>query len=198
MPIKILWKASSPWGDYGTCAVHGDGEHVGTNGDRVFHLHRSGTFVPPMTFPGIGVTVVTDAFRRRLESAPFGNLGFRPVVKAHIVQLEWRDWDPDGDPADMPDSGEPEDLLSERPHDPALAREIGDLWEVVFPVGAVVDRILGPGGAATGIVVRAESWTGADFFRAEGVLHQFVSERAQDWLGDELQDWVAFRECRIQ
>src|SRR5262245_26881145 len=102
-------------------------------------LERSGTFVPPITFPGIRDVLVTDQFRQRLETAEFSGLSFRPVAKAHIVRLDWRTWNPDADPIDMPESGEPEDLVLARSHDEALARAIGNLWEVALPIDAAVE-----------------------------------------------------------
>ena len=199
MPIKILEAPDSPWGDYGTIAVHGMSAHHAPDDTDSLHLERSGTFVPPITFPGIGTIVVTDAFRRRLDTAGFEGLVFRPVRKARIVDLEWRHWIPDGDPAELPDSGEPEDLLLERPHNESLAQALGDLWELVLPVGAQIERVQhGPYSRDVDIVLLSATWSGADLFRANGVLYNYASERAQRWLTEEASEWVSFRDCPIR
>jgi len=198
MPIKILEAPESPWGDYGDIAVQGMSAHLGRDSGGVLQLERSGTFVPPITFPGISDIVVTDEFKRRLESADFARLAFRAVAKVHIVRLDWRTWDPEADPADMPESGEPEDLILARPHDETLARAMGVLWDVVLPVDASVERVRrAQDGGNVEIVLRLASWTGADLFRAEGVGLIYASERAQSWLASEVAEWIAFRDCLI-
>jgi hypothetical protein len=92
--------------------------------------------------------------------------------------LDWRRWNAAADPADLPESGEPEDLILARPHDEALATAIGELWEELLPLGAQVDRVTtGPRSGDVEIVLRADTWFGADLFRAEGVGYNYASER---------------------
>jgi hypothetical protein len=52
--IYILREAGAPWGDYGNILVHGMSAHAGRSMDGRIRLERTGPFVPPITFPGIG------------------------------------------------------------------------------------------------------------------------------------------------
>ena len=47
------------WGDYGSMLIGGMSGHLPRR-DGLIQLERTGPFVPPMTFPGIGVVVVND------------------------------------------------------------------------------------------------------------------------------------------
>ena len=52
---------------------------------------------------------------------------------ARVVRLEWERWDQvGGQPQQYPPGGEPEDYILGRPHDPALAAQIGPVWEVLL------------------------------------------------------------------
>jgi hypothetical protein len=153
--------------------------------------------MPPITFPGIGDIVVTDSFRLRLEAAAFRGVSFQPVIKAHVVNLPWHTWDRSAElPPEMPESGEPEDFLLGAPHSPETAEMLGDLWEVILPVAAGVER-LGHGGDQR-IVLALAGWKGEELFRAEGVLYRYVSERAQEWFLAEAAAHVDVSECEAR
>lgn len=116
----------APWGDYGRILLSGMTAHQERTPEGLLRLERTGPFVPPVSMPGLGDLLVTDAFRARLEESPLAGLGFRPVEKTRIVRLEWEHWDQDDfEPEEYPDSGEPEDYILSRPHDPELAARIG-------------------------------------------------------------------------
>ncbi len=129
MTVFAVHKSRGPWGDYSDVLAHGMTAHLGRR-DGLLQLERTGLFVPPVTLPGPGDLVVTDAARIELDHL-IANLAFRPVSKARIVRLEWHLWDLGADePAWYPESGEPEGYVLDRLHDPGLAWEIGPLWEL--------------------------------------------------------------------
>jgi hypothetical protein len=89
--------------------------------------------------------------------------------------------------------GEPEGYILDRPHDPALAVAIGDLWELVLANHATVqrDQIVSNAWDARIAVVGA-SWDGMDWFTAEGVGYTYVSARAKNWLEVHASSWIDF------
>jgi hypothetical protein len=95
-----------PWGDYGDILFHGDAGRDQQSG--LLKLSRTGVYVPPITFPGLPGIVVTDSFRSALETSKLTGFTFQPIIKHHIVDLDWSDWKGD-EPAFYPESGEPED-----------------------------------------------------------------------------------------
>jgi hypothetical protein len=200
MPIKILDGAPHPWGDYGDILVQGMADHLGRAADGGLELERTGPLVPPITFPGISVVVVTSDFRSRLEQSGLGGFTFRPVHKTRIVHLDWHQWDQNApEPPVFPDSGEPEDYVLQSLHDPAVAEAIGPLWEVVLRSGVTVqrERTL-PSDHDTSLYVLAATWTGADLFLADGVGYIYAADRAQEWLLSAVPQWVRFRNCRLR
>jgi len=86
-----------PWGDYGSILASGMSAHLPRK-DGLMQLERTGPFIPPISLPGIGDIIVTDAFRAELESSGLSGFTFAPVMKARIVELNWEAWaDEDGD-----------------------------------------------------------------------------------------------------
>jgi hypothetical protein len=196
MPIQILRPPPSAWGDYGDILMHGMALHLDRTSDGRLQLERTGPFIPPVSFPG-GL-VVTDAFRHQLELSGLTGFGFRPVVLARIVRLEWEKWDRTvPEPAEYPESGEPEDYILERPHDPALARGLGPLWEVVFESGLATRRPRPIVKHQREIEVLVDSWSGADLCSATGVGFIYASDRAQEWLRGEATEHVVFEDCTL-
>src|SRR5262249_59136768 len=74
-----------PWGDYGSILVSGMSAHLPRK-DGLIQLERTAPFVPPISFPGIGDVVVTNAFRAELEASELTGFTFIPIVKARIVE----------------------------------------------------------------------------------------------------------------
>ena len=133
--------------------------------DGLIQLERTAPFVPPISFPGIGDIVVTDAFRRELEASDLTGFTFAPVLKARIVESTWETWDRTApEPAEYPPSGEPEDYILSRPHSRKLADEMGDVWEVVLNDGAIVDTDIERRPWDYDVRVHAESWNGEHLF----------------------------------
>ncbi len=177
MTTYILTKPGPPWHDYGDILVHGMSAHLDRH-DGLIQLERTGPFVPPMSFPGITEIVVTDTLKHDLERMEFTGLMFFPVIKARIVHIDWHLWSAAADePAEYSASGEPEDYILERPHDPELAAAIGDLWEVRVPV-------------------TPESST-LDLFTREGQGDVYVSDAVKHWLEQRVGQWVQFKPARV-
>jgi hypothetical protein len=88
----ILGKQGNSWGDYHQILMHGMSCHLDRAGDLI-QLERTGPFVPPISQPGIGDIVVTDAFRKKLEASGLLGLRFQPVIKKLIVHSDWHTWD---------------------------------------------------------------------------------------------------------
>ena len=87
MPIPEIYildlNVPMPWGDYGGILAHG----MGKRSDKgEFELERVGPFVPPISFP-FGAIIVTDAFKKELETSGLTGLAYRHVVKTRIVSL---------------------------------------------------------------------------------------------------------------
>ena len=114
--------------------------------DGLIQLERTGPFVPPMTFPGIGDIVVTDAFRAELEASDLTGFTFAPTIKTRIVELEWQTWDRTAPkPRLLPPGGEPESYLLANPHSRETSGRIGPLWEFVpASSGTAERRTVGP------------------------------------------------------
>jgi len=57
----------SHWGDYGVSLVSGDSDNTDGWRKGLLQLYRTGPFIPQITFPGVGVIVVTDDLKRKME-----------------------------------------------------------------------------------------------------------------------------------
>ena len=182
----------SSWGDYSHILINGMSHHLGRN-DGLIQLERTGPYVPPISFPGIGDIVVTDAFRKELEASGVSGFQFQPVIKKHIVHLDWHLWDRStDDPPEFPEDGEPESYILERPHSPEISERIGNLWEVCPAETARVQREREP----NRILLVVSSLPGDDLFRAEGVGYNYASERAKAWFERHAAEHVSFQEVQ--
>jgi hypothetical protein len=183
----------SPWGDYSNILITGMSAHLGRKGGLI-QLERTGPYVPPISFPGIGDIVVTDAFREELESSGLIGMEFQPVIKKHIVHLDWHLWDKTADePQEYPEGGEPGSYILGRPHSSETSKMIGELWEVRLKTVAQVQRSGGP----TRILLVASSLSGADLFRAEDVGYIYASANAKSWLEQHVSGHVSFKEVQV-
>lgn len=188
-------KTRELWGDYGSLLITGMTGHLDRK-DGLLQLERTGPFVPPMTLPSLDDVVVTDAFRKELESSPIGPFEFRPVLKTHIVQSDWETWDLLQDEPGNAMLGDPEEYILERPHSPEVAQQMGPMWEVVLPTGAEIE-IVKPG--PSGYEIVGNTWTGAHLFLAKNpaVPDPFgywivTSTVGKQWLEKHGGDWLRF------
>jgi hypothetical protein len=180
------------WGDYGHELHHGMAGR--DEQSELLKLERTGPFVPPISFPELPGIVVTDSFRATLETSKLTGFTFLPVIKHHIVDLDWSEWKSD-EPDLYPESGEPEDYILEAPHSPEIGEQMLELWELMVEETAHVQRIEDPT-VEYGVILTLlkETWNGDDFFRAPEVGYTFVSEKAKLWLENYAKNLVEFKE----
>ncbi|HTI70327.1 MAG TPA: hypothetical protein VMF06_10185 [Candidatus Limnocylindria bacterium] len=184
-----LEEPKSPWGDYSHILIAGMSGHSEEDGELI-QLERTGPYVPSISFLGAGGIVVTDAFKKLLEGSGLTGFRFRPVIKKHIVLLNWQDWDQSVDePPEYPEGGEPEGYILDRPHSPETSDQMGDLWEVCLEVGAEIERLRKP----SRILLIASSWRGGDLFRAGDVLSNYVTQKAKRWFERHAGEHVSFK-----
>ena len=179
-----------PWGDYSDILVHGMAQRSadGTS----LELDRCGPFVPPISLP-YGHVIVTAPLLVELQNTEFKGFSVHSVTKRRIPKIDWRRWEPYG-PEEMkyPAGGEPENYLLRRKHSAEAADALGELFELRFGRGIKATR-------EGGYRLLAESWNGADFIASDGLefSHNYVSERARDWLLEHGDGWIGFREERV-
>lgn len=102
------------------------------------------------------------------------------------MKLDWQSWNQAAnEPQTYPESGEPEDYILGKPHDPRVAEALGPLFELVPNIGGIIDRTAG---------IRLKVTGTYDIFRAEGALYNYVTTRAKDWFAKNASPWVAFRD----
>ena len=180
----------SDWGDYADILVHGMTAHLSRR-DGLLQLERVGPYVPPITLPGISDIVLTSE-AKALVASRLDGVSFRLVVLAKCVRIDWTSWDASRDePAEYPDGGEPEDYILSRPHDAALAIELGSFWELVPDV---VEAVQGRKGT-----LRADVYKGQHLVRAAlSGGYNFVSEQLRDALLAAAPNCLTFREARIE
>jgi hypothetical protein len=187
-PIFLLEKPETPWGDYGRILAHGMSMHLGRK-DGLIQLERTGPRIAPITFPGAGDIVVTTAFRSAIEKSDLVGSTFKPVIKSHIVELNWERWDLTmKKPFKFPKGGEPEGYILGQPHSPAAADALGELWEMCLEGGIDVVR---DGWKFVGFL--PETWNGLDFFLARTTGYAGVSQKARHWLEQNFGDCVKFK-----
>ncbi|MBL8896254.1 MAG: hypothetical protein JNM84_01440, partial [Planctomycetes bacterium] len=176
--IFQLTTGQAPWGDYGSILVHGMASHLGRDTQGRVQLERTGPWMPALSNP-YGALIATDSFREELKGSGMRGLRFRLVTKARIVKLAWERWDgAAAEPKFFPRGGEPESYILGRKHDPALADQLGDLWELHFATGAHESRFLRKGQRIGGrIVLHPSTWNGADLFGGTETRRIYVSAR---------------------
>lgn len=184
------------WGDYGDILQHGMTAHLPRTGERLA-LERTGPYIPPVTLPGIGDVVLTDAARLLLESSRLTGYTLRAVEKVLIVDLPWETWDlGTPEPPIFPDSGEPEDYILGQLHSSEAASALGDLWEiVVVPTVKIIRpaKIAFPPSQA-GFKIDLSTWKGDDLFRSVDYGSILFSEPAKDFFSEHWSMYVGFEE----
>jgi hypothetical protein len=198
--LYILKNRVMPWGDYGDILLSGMTAFPARDAQGRLLIQRTGPFVPPLVLLPLNEIVITQTLRAALEASGLSGVTLRPVVKARIVDLPWHTWDwGAAQPAEYPDSGEPEDYILARPHDQVMADQMEPLWEVCLEEHARTDRVhVGPGRWDEDIWLVRASWDGTDWFKAAGVGHVYVSEQARRWLEHMVAELVVLETARVR
>jgi hypothetical protein len=182
------------WGDYGHILQHGMSAHL-PRLDGKLALERTGPYIPPVTLPGIGDIVLTSEAKKLLETSGLSGFSLATVEKALIVELPWEGWDLDAkEPAEFPDSGEPEGYILGKPHSPRAAAALGELWEVLVPRTLTILRRLSIVSSYKELQIDQSTWNGADLVRGDGYGSILFSERARDWFSEHWGKYVEFDE----
>ena len=195
--IYILRYPELPWGDYGHLLHCGMTVHLGRSND-LLQLERTGPFVPPISIPDD--VVVTDRFKKAIEKSGLTGFAFKPVIKKHIVKLEWEKWDKSSeDPPEFPESGEPEDYILERNHSEELAAQIGNIWEFYTDEKALIEREqIEKNDWDMKIHIVASSIPNTDFFGGVDVGYMYLSKNAKLWLEQNFYEYVSFKEANVR
>lgn len=182
------------WGDYGDILQQGMGAHSEEVHGRM-QLERTGPYIPPITFPGLGGFVMTSKARSMLELSGLNGYSFRQIDKKLIVELHWEEWDlSSSEPAFFPETGEPEDYILGQSHSPQAAAAMGDLWEVTVPRTVTVLRPCRIVESYKELTIDSGTWNGDDIFASEDVGYTFFTERAQNWFFGHFGEYVDFEE----
>ena len=190
--IKVRSVTSGDWGDYGDILQHGMTAHSRRVNGRL-SLERTGPYIPPVTLPGLSDIVLTDDARKLLESSGLRGFTFRQVEKKLIVELHWDAWDLNAEePAQYPDSGEPEDYILGQQHSPTAAMALGDLWELVVPFNVKISRPTPTVSSYKELQIDLDTWDGSDLLRGEEYGGKLFSERARDWFSNQWDQYVSF------
>jgi hypothetical protein len=183
---------SRGWGDFGYILQHGMTDHLPRVEGRLA-LQRVGPYIPPITLPGIGDVVLTSEAQKLLESSTLSGFSFLPVEKTLIVELHWETWKLDAEqPAEFPESDEPEDNILGKPHSHDAAKKLGELWEIVVPSTATILRPMRAVSSYRELCIDQSTWNGSDLFRGEGYGSILFSERGRDWFCEHWGNYVQF------
>ncbi len=200
----MLWVVEQRdlWGDLGSVLISGFGRRESP--EAAVLLERTGPFLPPITFPWLPIggkpIVVSDEFRRRIESHGFSGVRFRAAVKSHIVALNWHDWDRTVFAKELP-RNEPSNYVRGKKHDKHAALEMGDAWEFLPPIVPVrSERMEDAYGA---FLDRFQVWANHNDFpslfasRPDNYARLLVDEAGREWLSNEVGEWVKFCDVEV-
>jgi hypothetical protein len=178
------------WGDYGDILQHGMSMHLERQDGKI-SLERTGPYIPPITFP-MAIVLSSEA-RGLLESSGLSGFSFLPVVKGHIAEVHWDEWDLNlEEPPEFPESGEPEDYILAEPHSPTASDALGELWEVTVPTTATIIRRRAILQFDEELRLDSSTWNGEDLFKGGGCGYVLFTERARDWFTKVWGQFVMF------
>jgi hypothetical protein len=161
-------------------------------------LERTGPYIPPVSFPGLGEIVLTSNAKSLLESSGLTGYALRPVDKKLIVELHWEKWDLNApEPASYPDTGEPEGYVLGQPHSSEAAEQLGDVWEVVVPQTVRVLRPRPIVASSKELTIDSATWNGSDIFASSDVLHKFFTQRAKNWFLENFGEFADFEKFQV-
>jgi hypothetical protein len=191
------------WGDYGSVLVSGYARRE--TDDAPLALHRTGPFLPPLSFPRITNTgghavIVSDDLKRELVSLNLPGVTFRDAAKSRIIPVAWEKWDLNAaDPAVRPAEGEPENYVWNEKHDAACADKMSRAFELVVPVGPIgVDRVEDPDwGFVDEFVATSDAAEVPSISRSHPKYgYVIVDDSMRMWLEKQVGPWVRFSPVR--
>ncbi|WP_207421170.1 hypothetical protein [Desertivirga brevis] len=187
MKIYRLNNKQCPWGDYGSILVKGMTSHLDRDEEGYLQLERTGPYVPPLIISGLWDLTVTDKIKNKIEQSQLKGFNFQRIIKKHIVELNWTEWDLNSDdPEFYPESGEPEDYILAFPHSDIISNRIGEIWEVKIPVVGSLNS------AGVYVLERFD----ADIMMAENKGYILATEPAKIWIEKNVGDWIEFGEVK--
>jgi hypothetical protein len=128
-----------------------------------------------------------------LEASDLSGFSFAPVEKKLIVELPWETWDLHAEePAELPESGEPEDYILGKPHSPTAAAALGDLWEIAIRRSVTILRPTPIISSYRELRIDLSTWNGEDLIRSQGYGSILFSEPAREWF---TKQWGEYRIC---
>ncbi len=194
-PAFFEIRSPDVWGDFGPILMGGFSAE--RDGHGALLLKRTGPFAPPISMACGYELVITDEFRRILEESPLTGLAFRPIIKHHIAEFHWEQWDRNGEMGDVPpDLNEPEDIILTFPHSEQASQAMGPLWEAwaepLVDVEIVNERHVSPWRTRYDLLIVDPPPARLDFFRSKNKNWVFASARAKKWLQDNAPHWLRF------
>lgn len=176
------------WGDYGDILLSGMTAHLERDGN-LLQLERTGPFQPAIILSGYEDLLVTDTLKNKIESDQVSRLDFLPVVRKHIVFLDWTNWDLKADePKFYPENGDPENYILGMPHSPEVASSMEKVWEVVVPHN----------GKFTDSLSFIPGEKNIELMKAENSGWFIATEKMKNWLETNNSEWLNFEEVNVE
>ena len=174
-------------GDYERIAISGMAGAIARVGN-VIQLARCGPFVPPMSITADSI-VITNTMLSALHTSPFKEWSVATVEKTQIVMSEW-------DGSDFVSApGDPEDFILNSPHDEACAQSLGDLWEIVLPVGCTAKGFKVSVNRSS-MLIESVTYVGGDLFFIQfpGGRSVACSSSFRSWIDSQpsVSKWLRF------
>jgi hypothetical protein len=184
MKYYNLVHKQTPWGDYSEMLLTGMTAYLDRQ-DDLLQYQRTGPFQPDLTLSGYKDLLVKNSIKEKIEISDLRGFSFKPVIKRHIVPVNWTAWDMTNDePEFYPENGEPEGYILDLPHSQELADKMEDVWEVVVPTNGTFSE------NGTFHSYNPE----LDIMLPDNKYWFIVTEKAKSWLQQNCDNWIEFVE----
>lgn len=171
-----------PWGDYGDILWHGMASRLPRDYKGRCQLERTGPYIPEITFPGIGIIVIRDDIKFKIQNKNLNGLILKEVKKKKIVDLDWTNWDHNlPEPLVYPQLNSPEGYILDRKNSRVISKKMGNVWELQAKTYGICE-IVDP--TSRKVSVDFNTWDGSDIFMGNKTRRIYVSLRAFNWLRD--------------
>jgi hypothetical protein len=132
MKFYIVENKEMPWGDYGDALCYGYLNQMDEdclNKLEIPELKRTGAYIPPLYIANSVAVLAIETIKNALISSEIKGINkCVKVVKKHIVEINWQEWDFNKDPFFYPESGEPEDYIFSGEHNEVLAQSMPEVF----------------------------------------------------------------------